>query len=162
VKRHIGSMIWGYLVELLLVGLAYIGLLAAFGEGRLENVVTSHWQTFCVVAGVLLGVGFTGLLFFGNVLQSEFGKYLKWRKADERYLHAYRAQAILFLCAVIAPLAGTFLGYRFMTHVTWIVALYAGVNGLTVIVNTGWLIKLRLKFRWERDAFLAETHEDDE
>jgi len=159
-RRDHPIVIWGYLVELLLVGAIYGSLLIVIGRQRLSMVVQNHWQVFSVISGALFTAGVAALLYFAQVLHSEFGKYLNWRNADYHYLRAYQIQAVLFFVAGGVPVAVAFASSDVVKHLAWLVFLYACVNGITVVRNTVELVRLHQKFRSKHDALLAEMKKD--
>jgi len=161
VKQHTRSVVWAYVVEIILGILVYVLLLVTVGPQFLGDVLSDHWATFCTVGLALFAAGFAGLVCFARFLDSEFGKYLKWRGADEHYLRAYVVQEVMFLGAVLASFATAVLRYGFLVHVTWLILLGATVNSLTVLINTRDLIRLRQQFVCQRDAIAKDMHEDE-
>jgi len=160
-KRDGVILTWAYAVEFFLVGAIYGVMLHFAGANKLIEVMEKNWPTFSTIAGVLFASGLAAFLFFAQLLDSEFGKYLKWRKADGHYLRAYQVQVLLFLLAAGIPAALAFGRHDLIGHGAWVVFLYACVNGLTVVRNTVQIVRLRQKFQVEHDAILAEIDKDE-
>ena len=135
-KRDGTILTWAYAVELILVGLLYTLMLHFVGAEKLVNVIEKHWQVFIGIGVAFLAVGIALSIWFWQGLEGEFGKYLKWRKADGHYLRAYQFQVVLFLFATVFPALMAFGRNDLIAHTTWCALVYASVNGLTIVNNT--------------------------
>lgn len=156
-KRSI--IYWAYVVELLLVCLIYGIMMVTIGNERLVRVIQDNWATFSTIAGVLFAGGLAVLLYMFQILDSEFGKYLRWQKADGHYLRAYQVQTLLFLIAAGLPVATAFGHNNIIAHSAWLFLLYACVNGITLVQNTVEIVRLRQKFMAEYDAIKTQMTE---
>jgi len=161
-RRDDAILRWAYLVELLLVGLIYGGMLVGLGQERLVNVIQNHWQVFSTTAGALFAIGVGAIFYFAQMLEPDFGRYLHWRKADMQYLRAYQIQALLFFAAACTPIAAIVGNNAVVGHVAWIMCLFSCVNGITIVQNTVGLVRLRQKFRSKHDALVAEMKRESE
>jgi hypothetical protein len=150
-------VIWGYAVEALFAGVVYGCMILLIGSDRLVVVMSAHWQVVSTIAGMLFAAGLAAIFYLDRVLDSEFGKYLHWRKADLHYLRAYQIQTVLFLIAAGLPIAAILQNHELVAHLAWCIFLYACINGLTVVQNIVGLVRLRQKFRSEHDAVVSET-----
>ncbi len=145
-SRHRLTILWAYFIELALVLIIYCMMHWRIGSDRLGNVIQENWQAFSTIGGVLFAGGLAALLFVGQLLGTDFGKYMAWRKADRYYLNACKVQTILFLIAAILPFGAALGRIRAIGHAAWVLFLYACVNGITLVVNTVDLVRLRQKF----------------
>lgn len=145
-KKDTRVVAWSYTVELLFVALAYGGIVVFLGEARVIKIIQEHWSVFSATAGGLFAIGFGAIIYFSQILESDFGKYLHWRKADVTYMHAYQVQAALFFSACGAPAILIFSDYALLAHFAWVVYIYACVNAITIVQNTVALIHLKQKF----------------
>lgn len=155
-KRDEILLSWGYAVEGVLVAVAYGVMVLAIGDEKLLTVMSDHWPVFSTIAGVLFAAGVAVILYLGQMLDSEFGKYLNWRRADSHYLRGFQIQTVLFLIAGGVPIIATLQSNAWVTHLAWCVFLYACINGVTVVRNTVELVRLRQKFRSEHDSIVAQ------
>ena len=131
-------------------------MVLAIGDERLRAVMNDHWPVFSTITGVFFAAGVAVILYLGQILDSEFGKYLNWRRADAHYLRGCQVQTVLFLVASVCPVIATLASYSWVTGVAWCVFLYACINGVTVVRNTVELLGLRQKFRSEYDSIVAQ------
>lgn len=161
-KRDRAILTWAYLVEALLVILIYCVMIAFLGHERLVGVIQSYWQVFSATAGGLFAVGVGAVCWFSQMLESDFGKYLHWRKADMQYTRAYQIQTVLFLVTAVAPMTAMFGDNAAAGHVAWITCVYAFVNGITVVQNTVGLVRIRQEFRSKHDAIVTEMTKESE
>jgi len=155
-------IIWAYILELMITGIIYGTLIRVYGNEFMMDVLENYWRTFTTISGILFGCSVALLIFLGQMLASEFGKYLRWRKADFHYLRAFQIQTMLFFVAAVSPISVALGRNHIIFHGTWLVLLYAGVNGFTVVSNIVGLIRLRQKFRSEYDVFKMQIDEDKE
>ncbi|MDA8086721.1 MAG: hypothetical protein M0Z75_08485 [Nitrospiraceae bacterium] len=151
---------WAYAIELLLVCLIYGSMMIIIGTGRLVGVLQDDWTTFSAIAGGLFAGGLAVLLYIAQMLDSDFGRYLRWRKADNHYLRAYQIQVVLFLIAAGLPIAAAFGKNNIVAHSAWLIFLYALINGLTIVQNTVEIIRLRQKFMAEYDTIKAQMGQE--
>lgn len=151
-KQYRFILFWGYVVELLLVLVVYGIILNYVDRQDLPRIVQDNWGIFCGVSGGLLAIGVTFLIFILQMANSEFGKYLAWRKADVHYWRAYQVQVFLFFLATVMPIIAGLGKSAWAGHAAWIFLLYATVNVLTVIRNTVGLVRLQQTFLAKHDA----------
>jgi len=149
-KRH-WLLSWGYLGEIVLTALLY-GLLVLIGlTDQLRAIMLDHWGVVSTISGVLLGIGSGALLFLAQELNSEFGKYLAYLKADTDYLRAFQIQAVVFFLATLTPAVSAFWKDVYAIHFAWVLFIYACLNGLTLLTNVEKIVRLRQKFLIEYD-----------
>lgn len=159
-KRHRRLKAWGYIVEFIAVGVIYGPILFFAGEKHLDSLLQKNWAACSGIAATLFAAALAGLIYMAQAFASEFGKYLKWLgEADESYIKAYQIQTLLFLMAGIVPPIAAFLKNDIVVHIAWITVLYAVINGMSLIDNTVWLIRMNLKFRVEYDAAMLQEDE---
>jgi hypothetical protein len=145
------TLAWGYIGEILLTAILY-SFFQWYGFGpKLGEVLNGNWPMLSAPAGVLFAAGIGALIFFAQSLDSPFGKYLGYLKADGHYLRAFKLQSLVFLIATLVPVLAEFWRNRVITHVSWLLFLYACINGITLVTNVVDIVKLRQKFLFEYD-----------
>lgn len=158
-KQHRRVILWAYGVELLLSGILYALAILLFSSKKIVGIMLENWSLFSTIAGILFAAGIAMLIYVFQFLNSDFGKYLSYKKVDQNYLHSYQMQAILFFIAIGLPVVSFFLKSSLIAHLSWLAAIYAIVNGLTNIRNTVELVKLQQRFILEFERIKAQMSE---
>lgn len=145
------TLAWGYLVEVILAGILYFVLSWKGFDLKLSKVLHEHWPMLSTIAGVLFAAGLAALIFFAQALDSPFGKYLGWLRADGHYLRVFKFQCLVFLIAAILPGFTELWQDPVIAHASWLLFIYACINGLTLVTNVVDIVRLRQKFLLEHD-----------
>lgn len=155
-KKYTAYIFWAYAVELLLTLIMYGLLLSHIGNAKAVSLICDHWATISKVAVAIVALSGAILLYYYQVLDSEFGKYLSWREADGRFLRVFQFQTVLPLLTLFASVSVSFTKNTLLSHLVWILFLYTCINGLTVIINIGRIVRLKQKFRFHYDILNSE------
>ena len=145
-----GMLLWGYVVEILLAAFLHGLLLLIVGLSPLATVVGNYWMALSAMAAMLFAAGIAALIYVAQSFNSDFGKYMRYRKADRHYLRAFEFQTLVFLLAGILPVGTLFTSNRGFIHLVSLSFLYALVNGISLVHNMVGLVSLNQKFQFDQ------------
>ena len=150
-KIFLSLIIWAYLKEAILTICCYLFIFVLVGfEPVVKFIQPLVWE-LSAIGGLVLGMDIAFWIYFGQGLESEFGKYLLWSKSDIPYMKAYQWQCILSLFAVILPIGMKFIKATWFPHFICLFFIYVFINAITVIGNTFQIMRLKQKFQFEYD-----------
>ena len=155
-KIYTGYILWAWSGEFLLILISYSLLLCYLGSDQIINIVYEHCKVLSTISGLILGVSVVILICYYQSLDSDFGKYLAWRKVDDQFLRIFQYQTILPFLATVGPFAAVQIKVNILTHFIGILFLYTCINELSVITNIGHIIRLKQKFRREYDSMISD------
>lgn len=149
-KKYTGYILWAWVKEFILTLILYGLLMLYLGSEKISNIIYSNCETIIIIAAIVSAVSVAILIYYLS-LDSEFGKYLTWRKIDNWFLRAFQFQTIMPFLTACCSLTLLFIKSNVLSHVILILFLYTCINGVTVIQNICDLYRLKQKFRFEYD-----------
>ena len=155
-KNYRGVILWTYIVEIVLALVVYALILVLIGRENTVSTVYDHWVAISALGGVLLGVAIAALLYYYQTVDSDFGKYLSWRKVDGVLRRIFQLQNVLPFLTLCIPFIATFAKSKAIAHFIALLFIYTCINGLTIIFNIGWVVRLKHKFVVGYDLIMNE------
>jgi hypothetical protein len=155
-KKYTGLIFWAYAVEVLLTLLIYGLLLLYMGNAKAVNLIHEHWGVVLTVAGIIFGVSVAILIWYYQVIDSEFGKFLQWRKVDIQMRRVFQFQTILPFVTICVTVSVAVVQLAVLAHILLFLLLYTCLNCVTVILNMGQISHLKQHFRLQYDLLKSE------
>lgn len=150
-KKGFGLICWIWAVEVLLSLTIYATLLFRNSYENIALIAFANWGKLLAISGIILGISVAILIYYYQILDSEFGKYLSWRKVDGLFRNIFQFQTILPLITICWLLMTSLIQSRLLANIIWILFVYTCINSLTLIINIGKIIYLKQKFQSEYD-----------
>ena len=142
---------WGYAVEVILVGVLYAGVLVIWSPQVLTAFVLGTAGGWASTTEVLLAASFAFLLaMFVNVMFTDFGEYLRVRRAALTYLGSYAFDVLIFLATTLVLKLTSWVKDWRVAHIAFLLLIYSCVNATTMVRNTIGLAELLLAHRASR------------
>lgn len=160
-KSGISSIVWGYLVELMLSGLLYAGAWWLWGFSAIHAFIEKTASEWAALTGTLFAASLAIWLTFVNIRATSFGDYLDRQRAVGVYSAAFVTAMVVHLAATICLITAKGSQEMVVAQVALALMLYGGINLITLIRNASGLVTLYSTFRRKLREIQAKARDDE-
>ena len=156
-KQHAKIVAWGYLVEVLLAGLAQTLAILFCGGGKVAAFVVDTAGAWAAFTGVLLAAALAIWIVLFQVATTAFGEWLMWRGAMKVYSRAFAYAAIVYAVGtVLLIICMSIKSSEILAHLSFFALLLGVVNLMTMVKTTKELLDLQTEYK-RQEKVLKKT-----
>jgi len=144
-------IVWAYAIEIILVVALYV-LAVALGYENTILLILKKTANYWITLSIAL-LALSGGLFWTYYAQSnsDFARWLEWKKANTVYTKAFIFPVFLYFACVISFIGLSVSSNIWLNRICLCLFLFGIVNFYNMFINVSNLIRLRAKFRIEFD-----------
>ena len=147
---------YAYLIEFFITMVIYgVSMHYHLGEA-IVAVIRRYWQAIATISGLLFGASVAFSIYFAHLQNTEFGRYLRFKKADSHYLSGFRFQSLLFFVMIVLSAFSGIIESLVWAHMLFVITTYTLINGVTIVQNTYWIAKLNGQYNRIREKMPDE------